>query len=151
MFPKTLLALALSLPLTATALKASFTEYGSGDSMGSPNCATSVNACGEPGGGYTAALSQSQFGAGPGEGAGPACGTCYKLTVTTDLSGQAVTENSVTVRINNLCPTDGNPICAVPNQYGAEIHFDLCKDSGATNGFFTSSQAGIGTAELVSC
>ncbi|OBT72268.1 hypothetical protein VF21_07963 [Pseudogymnoascus sp. 05NY08] len=151
MHPKTLLALALSLPLTATALKASFTEYGAGDSMGSPNCATSINACGEPGGGYTAALSQSQFGAGPGDGAGPACGTCYKLTVTTDLSGHAVTENSVTVRVNNLCPTDGNPICSVPNQYGAEIHFDLCRDSGATANFFTSSQAGIGTAEKVSC
>ncbi|KFY09759.1 hypothetical protein V492_05359 [Pseudogymnoascus sp. VKM F-4246] len=96
MFSKAFLAFALSLPLSVTALKASFTEYGEGDSMGSPNCATAVNACGEPGGGFTAALSQAQFGAGPGEGAGPACGTCYKLTVTTDLSGQPVTENSVT-------------------------------------------------------
>jgi len=150
MLLKAYLSLALG-PLAASALKASFTEYGSGDSMGSPNCATAINACGNPGGGYTAAISQAQFGAGPGQGAGPACGTCYQLTIQTDLNGNSVQQKTVKVRVNNLCPINGNPICNVPNQYGAQVHFDLCKDSGAAGAFFTSAHAGIGTAQQVGC
>jgi hypothetical protein len=140
--------------LHAQQLKATFTEYGSGDQNGSPNCATTVNACGNPSqysNPYTAALSQAQFGVGPGQGAGPACGTCYQLTIQTDLNGNAVAQNTITVVINNLCPINGNPICNVPNQYGGQIHFDLCSDSGAAAAFFTSSQAGIGVAQQVSC
>jgi len=140
------------LPLLALAQeKASFTYYGSGDGNGSPNCATTVNACGQPKSGYTAAISQKQFGAGPGQGAGPACGTCWQLTITTDLNGNAVTQKSIKVTVDNLCPINGNPICNVPNQYGAQVHFDLCKDSGASSAFFTSSGAGLGTAQQVSC
>lgn len=144
--------LLLAAPLGAVAqMKATFTEYGSGDSMNSPNCATTTNACGAPQGGFTAALSQSAFGAGPGQGAGPACGTCWQLTVQTDLNGNPVTEKTIKVKVDNLCPVDGNPICSTPNQYGGQIHFDLCSDSGAAAAFFTSSQAGIGTAQEVSC
>ncbi|KAI1329683.1 RlpA-like double-psi beta-barrel-protein domain-containing protein-containing protein [Xylariaceae sp. FL0255] len=144
--------LLLAAPLGALAqTKASFTEYGSGDQNGSPNCATSNNACGFEGKGYTAALSQSQFGAGPGQGAGPACGTCYSLTIDTDLNGNPVTSKTIKVQIDNLCPIQGNPICNVPNSYGADIHFDLCINSGAAGAFFTSSGAGLGTATQVSC
>ena len=141
----------MAAPLTAFAMKATFTEYGTGDVMGSPNCATTENACGAPMSGFTAALSQSQFGAGPGEGAGAACGTCYELTIETDLDGNPVTQNTVTVKIDNLCPMDGNPLCSVPNQYGGEAHFDLCLDSGAAGAFFTSAHAGIGSATAVGC
>lgn len=152
MFFKFLVLATLAAPLT-TALKATFTEYGSGDSNGSPNCASTTNACGGATlySGYTAALSQEQFGVGPGEGAGPACGTCYELTIQTDLNGNAVVEKTITVTVNNLCPSDGNPICSVPNQYGGQIHFDLCSDTGAADAFFTASEAGIGTAQEVSC
>lgn len=152
MFFQPLLALAALAPL-ASALKATFTEYGSGDQNGSANCATAVNACGAANkySGHTAALSQSQFGAGPGQGTGPACGTCYELTIQTDLSGNAVTQKTIKVTVNNLCPINGNQICNVPNQYGGAIHFDLCKDTGAASAFFTSAQAGIGTATQVAC
>ncbi|GAP91706.1 putative glycoside hydrolase family 45 protein [Rosellinia necatrix] len=142
----------LAAPLGALAqLRASFTEYGSGDINGSSNCVTSNNACGFAGGGYTAALSQAQFGAGPGQGAGPACGSCYQITVQTDLNGSPVQQRTITVKVDNLCPIDGNPICNVPNSYGADIHFDLCIDSGAAGAFFTSSGAGLGYATQVSC
>lgn len=54
--------------------------------------------------GPEAAVSQYIFGAGPGEGAGPGCDQCWTLT---DDAG-----TSITVRVNNLCPADGNPLCA---------------------------------------
>lgn len=89
---------ALTLAQTYTA---TFTEYGSGDGNGSGNCNTktyvllklfrdwAVNqylslyrvACGyytSPG--YSAAVSQNLYGAGPGAGAGPACGGCWQIT-----------------------------------------------------------------------
>ena len=62
-------------------------------------------ACGITGG-FTAAASQNLFGVGPGAGAGPACGTCYSLS-----SGQPGTV-PITVKVTNLCPADGNPLCA---------------------------------------
>lgn len=104
-----------TLAALASAEKASFTHYGGGDSRGSPNCATAINACGNPGQygvQYTAALSQRQFGAGPGEGAGPACGTCYRITIDTDLRGNPVQERSITVVVNNLCPIQVCISCA---------------------------------------
>jgi hypothetical protein len=142
----------LAAPLCALAQwKATFTEYGSGDINNSPNCATTVNACGTPQPGFTAAISQAQFGVEPNQGAGPACGTCCHLTIDKDLNGEPVTQKSITVKVNNLCPIKWNPICNVPNQYGGQVHFDLCIDSGAPAAFFTSSSAGIGTATEVSC
>ncbi|PSK42377.1 hypothetical protein B9Z65_4291 [Elsinoe australis] len=158
----TLLGLTSLLGLTAAqTYKASFTHYGAGDSFGSPNCNTNTAACGfytKPG--YSAAVSQNLFGVGPGAGAGPACGTCYKLTANTDSSGNKLSNagNSIVVQVNNLCPASGNPLCSQnglsgANQYGANVNFDLCSDSGAASAFFGDSGVGlaIGTAQKVSC
>ncbi|KIY02756.1 uncharacterized protein Z520_01221 [Fonsecaea multimorphosa CBS 102226] len=141
--------------------KASFTHYGAGDSFGSPNCNTNTAACffyTYPG--FSAAVSQNLYGAGPGQGQGPACGTCWKLVGETDSSGNALSNagTSIVVMINNLCPADGNPLCAQnglsgTNQYGANVNFDLCSDSGASEAFFGNSGVGlaVGTATQVDC
>ncbi|KAI9817175.1 MAG: hypothetical protein M1827_001287 [Pycnora praestabilis] len=150
----------------AQTYNASFTHYGSGDSFGSPNCNTATAACGfftSPG--FSAAVSQNVYGAAPGAGAGAACGTCYRLTGNTDTSGNALANGhpSIVVMINNLCPATGNPLCAMgstsdTNQYGANVDFDLCSDSGAAAAMFPDYDNGngavgliIGTAEYVSC
>jgi hypothetical protein len=160
MFSTTLLASGLlALGASAQTYKASFTEYGSGDQNNSGNCNVKTTACGyytQPG--YSAAVSQNEFGAGPGQGAGPACGTCCtsplstfsslsqllimggsradgfkpgRLTIETDSSGNKVSNagNSIVVKVTNLCPADGNPLCAQnglsgTNQYGANLNFD---------------------------
>jgi hypothetical protein len=84
-------------------------RYGSGDSFGSGNCNTASSACGfynNPG--YNAAASQNLYGAGPGAGAGPACNTCWRLSPSTDSSGNALHgANSIVVKVNNLCPANG--------------------------------------------
>ncbi|KAF4548724.1 Endoglucanase-like protein 2 [Elsinoe fawcettii] len=157
-----LLALTSLLGLTAAqSYKASFTQYGAGDTFGSPNCNTNTAACGfytNPG--YSAAVSQNLFGVGPGAGAGPACGTCWKLTANTDSSGKRLSNagNSIVVQVNNLCPAQGNPLCSQSglggsNQYGANVNFDLCSDSGAAKALFQNSGVGlaVGTATKVSC
>ncbi|KAI9809435.1 MAG: hypothetical protein M1827_006872 [Pycnora praestabilis] len=152
------------LPFTfAQTYKATFTHYGSGDSFGSPNCQTATAACGfytSPG--YSAAASQNLFGKGPGQGAGPACNTCYRLTGQTDSSGNKLANGnpSIVVKVNNLCPATGNPLCSQnglsgTNQYGANVDFDLCSDSGAAKAFFPNYPNGVGlivgSATLVSC
>ncbi|EXJ59873.1 hypothetical protein A1O7_04020 [Cladophialophora yegresii CBS 114405] len=141
--------------------KASFTHYGAGDTFGSPNCNTNTAACSfytKPG--FSAAVSQNLYGAGPGQGQGPACGTCWKLVGQTDSSGNKLSNagTSVVVMINNLCPANGNPLCSQnglsgTNQYGANINFDLCSDSGASAAFFGNSGVGlaVGTATQVDC
>jgi hypothetical protein len=60
--------------------------------------------------------------------------------------------------VNNLCPAQGNPLCSQSttsdtNQYGANVNFDLCRDSGASAALFGNSGVGlaIGTAQQVSC
>ncbi|KAI9810902.1 MAG: hypothetical protein M1827_005761 [Pycnora praestabilis] len=146
------------------ALKASFTHYGSGDSFGSGNCNTATAACSfytSPG--YSAAVSQNLFGVGPGAGAGGACGTCYRLTGETDETGAALTNGfpSIVVMINNLCPGSGNPLCSQSsltdiNQYGANVNFDLCQNSGAADAFFPGGANGavgmaLGIAQEVPC
>ena len=82
-------------------------------------CGASV-ACGIQGG-FTAAVSQNLFGVGPGAGAGPACGTCYSLS-----SGQPGIA-PITVKVTDLCPVDGNPLCAQQglsgtNSAGMSLH-----------------------------
>jgi len=143
--------------------KASFTEYGSGDQNGSGNCNVATTACGfftNPG--FSAAVSQNEFGVGPGAGAGPACGTCWQLTIETDSNGDKVANagKSIVVQVTNLCPADGNPLCAQnglsgTNQYGANLNFDLCIDSGASSALFSGAGSGVGlgvgSAEQVSC
>ncbi|MCJ1371374.1 hypothetical protein MMC20_002589 [Loxospora ochrophaea] len=119
------LLLALASIASATTYKATFTEYGAGDQNSSPNCNTATAACGwynYPG--YNVAASQALFGVGPGAGAGPGCGTCWQLTPETDSSGNELSgAKSIIAKINNLCPADGNPLCAQStledtNQYG---------------------------------
>jgi hypothetical protein len=119
-------ALAAAVPLVAAeSFKASFTQYGKGDSFGSGSCNTATAACGfynKPG--FNAAVSQNLFGVGSGKGAGPACGSCWRLTPKTDSSGHALHgAHSIVVKVNNLCPKEGNPLCAMntlknTNQYG---------------------------------
>lgn len=53
---------------------------------------------------------------------------------------------------------DSNPLCSQSgltgtNQYGANLNFDLCIDSGASAALFGSSGVGlaVGTAEQVDC
>jgi hypothetical protein len=60
--------------------------------------------------------------------------------------------------VNNLCPAQGNPLCAQngltgTNQYGANVNFDLCRDSGASAAFFGNDGVGlaVGTATEVPC
>ncbi|KAI9660972.1 MAG: hypothetical protein M1821_009299 [Bathelium mastoideum] len=155
-----LFATAFSAAQAAT-YKASFTEYGSGDDRSSGTCNTNTVACGFfSANSYQAAVSQNLFGVGPGAGAGPACGTCYKLTAETDSSGNKLSNagNSITVQVNNLCPADSNVLCSQSsltsaNQYGANVNFDLCIDDGAAGALFGNSGVGlaVGTAEEVSC
>ena len=82
------------------------------------------------------------------------------MTAETDSSGNALSNagNSIVVMVNNLCPADGNPLCAQStlqdtNQYGANVNFDLCRDSGASAALFGSSGVGlaVGTAVQVDC
>ncbi|KEF53642.1 uncharacterized protein A1O9_10042 [Exophiala aquamarina CBS 119918] len=141
--------------------KASITHYGAGDTFGSPNCNTNTAACAFytwPG--FSAAVSENLYGVGPGAGAGPACGTCWKITGQTDSSGNPLSNagTSVVVMVNNLCPKQGNPLCSQSdlsdtNQYGANVNFDLCSDSGAQAAFFGNNGVGlaIGTAIQVDC
>lgn len=73
--------------------------------MGSQNCAVNAGACGPTGmGGYTAAISENLFGSPSIGVAGSACGECWSLTAN---GGKAVT-----VKIDNLCPRQGNSMCA---------------------------------------
>ena len=120
-----------------------------GDQNGSPNCADNGGACGLTVSGYSAAVSQNLFGVGGGAGAGPACGTCWKL-----VSGS----HEVTVTVNNLCPAGAlNPLCSQSslsdtNSEGANVNFDLCSDSGASAAFFGSGGGLlVGTATKVDC
>lgn len=171
-------SLTSSAPANGPTYKASITHYGAGDTFGSPNCNTNTAACffyTYPG--YSAAVSQNlyvpslhlvlslltychSYGVGPGAGQGPACGTCWKLVGQTDSSGNKLSNagTSIVVMVNNLCPAQGNPLCAQQglsgtNQYGANVNFDLCSDSGAQAAFFGNSGVGlaIGTAQQVDC
>ncbi|GMF81876.1 hypothetical protein F9C07_2111199 [Aspergillus flavus] len=125
--------------------KATFTLYSEGDTRGSPHCAMTTNACGQPNqSGISAALSQAQYSLAAGQGVSPECGTCWEITVTSDMSGNPIKEKTIKVTLNNLCPIDGNSICNTSNKYEAGIHFDLCMDIGAES--FLTFGARIGTA-----
>ncbi len=133
----------------AQTYSASFTHYGSGDKFNSPNCANNGGACGLRVSGYSAAVSQNLFGVGGGQGAGPACGTCWQIK-----SGS----HSIKVKVNNLCPAGAqNPLCSQnglsgTNSLGAHVHFDLCSDSGASAAFFGNGPGLLlGTATKVGC
>jgi len=91
-----------------------------------------------------------------GAGAGPGCGTCWKLTIQNDSSGRKVSNagNSIVVMVTNLCPAQGNPLCSQSglsgtNQYGANLNFDLCIDSKANSALFGNSGVGLGVGNAV--
>lgn len=100
-----------------------------------------------------------------GQGAGSGCGTCWRLTLQTDSSGNKVANygNSIVVKVTNLCPSSGNPLCSQSgasstNSYGAAINFDTCIDSGASKALFGSDSSGgqpiglgLGSAQQVDC
>jgi hypothetical protein len=58
----------------------------------------------------------SSYGGEPGE----ACGECWEIDT---ISATQV------VMVNNLCPIEGNPLCA-----GGHFHFDLSQQAGAALG-----------------
>ena len=71
---------------------------------------------------------------------------------------QNMTSTQNLSQISNECPAEGNPLCAMPttsdtNQYGANVNFDLCTDSGAAAAFLGPSGVGLatGTATRVDC
>jgi hypothetical protein len=91
-----------------------------------------------------------------GAGAGPGCGTCWKLTIETNSSGGKVSNagNSIVVMVTNLCPASGNTLCSQSglsgtNQYGANLNFDLCIDSKANSALFGNSGVGLGVGSAV--
>lgn len=105
---------------------------------------------------YNTTLTHHQQGAG----AGPGCGTCWKLTIQKDSSGRQVSNagNSIVVMVTNLCPAQGNPLCSQSglsgtNQCGANLNFDLCIDSRANSALFGNSGVGlgVGSAAQVDC
>ena len=144
--------LAIAPFLTLAQEQVTFTRYGTGDPNNSGNCNVSNNACGFAAGMYSAALSEAAFGVGPNQGAGPACGSCWSLTITSDGNGGSVPQNTITVKVDNLCPADTNELCQAPNKFGVYKHFDLCNDTGAPDAFFANGAGfGMGTATQVSC
>ena len=105
------------LPVTIVLTNA-FNRYGAGDSFGSGNCNSASAACGwysNPG--FNAAASQSLFGVGPGQGAGPICGQCFQLNP----EGEGT--KSIVVKVNNLCPADGNPLCSADKSKQLSLAF----------------------------
>ena len=81
---------------------ASFTQYGPCNDPSQVSCAWYSAS------GYNAAISQAAYGGSPGSGPSAACGVCWQLTP--DYPGA----NEIVVKVNNLCPDDGNPLCAAP-------------------------------------
>lgn len=100
-FTTTFILTSLPLLIAAQTYRASITEYGAGDQRGSRNCNTKTAACGfytQPG--YSAAASQNIFGAGDGQGAGPGCKTCWRLTGETDSSGHRLSHpKSIVIKV----------------------------------------------------
>jgi hypothetical protein len=64
----------------------------------------------------TAAGSRALFGESDWLGSG--CGSCYKLTGTSNVN-QVGVESTIVVKIANLCP-EGNSVCS-----GGKVHFDI--------------------------
>lgn len=86
----------------AIASTASFTQYSPCNDPSKTSCAWYSST------GYNAAISQAVYGGSPGSGPSGACGICWKLTP------HYAGANETVVKVNNLCPDDGNPLCAQP-------------------------------------
>ena len=65
-----------------------------------------------------AAVSQELFGYGT-QWLGSGCGTCYKLTGTSNIPGTSAVQTTIVLKAANLCPPE-NPACA-----GSNVHFDI--------------------------
>ena len=81
---------------------ASFTQYSPCNSPSQTSCGWYSST------GYNAAISQAVYGGYPGSGPSAACGVCWLLTP--EFPGA----NAMVVKVNNLCPDGGNPLCAMP-------------------------------------
>ncbi|KAF8265957.1 glycoside hydrolase family 45 protein [Lactarius quietus] len=123
------------------------------------NC-SAAPACGKTASGYTAALNQLSYGAGPNEGPGDACGRCFKLTGSSDPNSPNSQGpfNSIVVKVNDLCSAqDNQQLCSQTtsndtNSLGQPMHFQLCQDSGAPGAFFPDgSETLIGSYQEVTC
>ncbi|KAJ4407860.1 Endoglucanase-5 [Gnomoniopsis sp. IMI 355080] len=88
---------------------------------------------------YTAAASQTLFGAGS-TWCGTGCGTCYELTSTgespcSSCGAGGASGESIIVMVTNLCPNSGNaqwcPVDGGTNEYGYSYHFDIMASSSA--------------------
>jgi hypothetical protein len=116
---------------------------------GACNCQTGV-------GKYpTAALSEFDFGVGGGQGAGPACGRCYRIKAYGDPYGSWCTNSGpeIVVKIADLCPAPENQVwCAgrpgAPNNFGAVTHFDLDEAHAAA---FKAGAGGRGAFRIQYC
>lgn len=58
---------------------------------------------------------------------------------------------TITVVVNEICPAENNPICGQQslddvNGYNAQVDFNLCRDSGASDALFGGEDSGIGLA-----
>ncbi|KDQ57810.1 hypothetical protein JAAARDRAFT_194081 [Jaapia argillacea MUCL 33604] len=95
----------------------------------------------------TAAMNQMAYGSS--NSYGPACGTCFKLTLlNTFLSDPPFyppKENSVVVKVTDLCPNGGSGWCSgnpsKPNPAGQYLNFDLVYPSKAISSNFFPSNA----------
>ena len=144
----------------------SITRYGQGP-PGTPgtdhHCQSNEGACeNNPMAGWTAAASQFLFfngGAGIG---GSACGTCWRVTGSTDSSGNPMSCTPIVVMITNECaaqlPGQEVNLCGMSsldqlNKLNATVNIDLCMDSGASQAFWGPPPWGtsVGTAHQVSC
>ena len=93
------------IPLTSV-------RYGLGDENNSPNCNDASVSCGfynDPG--YNAAASQNLYGAASGKT--DTCGTCWQLNPVSNPNAANPNAtvaglNSIVVKVNNLCPIQGN-------------------------------------------
>jgi len=70
--------------------------------------------------GLTLAIAQPWDGGSYGGAAGEACGECWEVATLSDLR---------TVMVTDLCPVEGNPLCA-----GDFFHFDLAAEAAAALG-----------------
>ncbi|KAI0287818.1 RlpA-like double-psi beta-barrel-protein domain-containing protein-containing protein [Russula brevipes] len=139
---------------------ASFTAY---SSCQNSSCGYNMTS------GYTAAINELAFGGN--DGAGDACGRCFKITPAYNPYVPKNTDvgTSIVVMATNLCPRQNSPdprnpnwcnqtvshphnVCDMPMQKNNRS-FDLCIDSGASKAFFPSDEVGamLGIYEEVSC
>lgn len=103
-------------------------RYNAGDSFDSGNCNNAQVACDFfSSTSYNATISQNVFDVGSDVDVEPACDTCWRLTALTDNNEASLpSRNSIVIKVNNLCPAQGNSLCSQngltgTNQYSESI------------------------------